>query len=349
MPERIEVKGTAPIPDVLVVGAGVIGLATAWELLCRGLKVSVIERGRIGPGGASWAGGGILAPLEPAELDADLEPLLRDSLASYADWCTQLKEDGGVDPEYTVSGLAVLEPADEPAWRVWAQGCALRIDPGRPQNNFGGKRASVFELPGIAQVRSPRLLRTLAAAVRARGGDIIEDEAVVALEESGLRTTRRRLHAGCVVLAAGAWSGELDAAAEVAPVKGEMLLFEAAGERLERILLHHDMYLIPRRDGRIVAGSTLERAGFDAMPSVAGRERILTALRQFAPQLARREPMAHWAGLRPAPLMGVLPKMQWSDGHPKRLLNCGHYRLGISLAPGSARRIARLLLDGMGS
>lgn len=338
----------APHPDVLIIGAGVIGLATAYELLERGLRVSVIERGQIGPGGASWAGGGILAPLDPAQLDPDLLPLLQDSLAVYADWCARLREDSGIDPEYRVSGMSVLAPADGGAWRKWAGTCGLRVDAGRSQRGVGCTRDSVVDLPGVAQVRSPRLLRALAAAVRARGGMIIENEAVVALDESGVLTARRRLVAGLVVIAAGAWSGELDAAARVVPVKGQMLLFEAAGEPLDRILLHRDMYLIPRRDGCIVAGSTLEYAGFDSTPTIAGRERILSALREFAPSLAEREPIAHWAGLRPAPMHGALPSVEWSKQHPGRLLNCGHHRLGITLAPGSARRIARVI-EGRGS
>lgn len=333
-------------PDVLVVGAGVIGLATAHELSCRGLRVCVVEQRRVGPGGASWAAGGILAPMSPLQVGAELLPLLQDSLAVYADWCAQLREESGIDPEYTLSGMAVMPPADQGAWRSWAESCGLDVCAGRREHFFGGKAESLLDLPGVAQVRSPRLLRVLAAAVRARGGEIIEDEPVLAIEDSGVLTSRRRLRAGLVVVAAGAWSAGLDSEAGVEPLKGEMLLFDTQAEAPQRILLHPEVYIIPRRDGRLVVGSTLERAGFDSSPTASGRTRILGALEKLAPQLADCEPIAHWAGLRPAPLEGTMPRIEWSVTRKHTLLSCGHHRMGITLAPGSARRIAAMALRG---
>lgn len=333
-------------PDVLVIGAGVIGLATAYELLCAGLRVRVLERGAVGPGGASWAGGGILAPLEPATLDPGVLPQLRDSLAVYADWCAQVHEDGGVDPEYLVSGLRVLAPHEEVDWRVWAARCGLEVEAAAAHAAFGHRESAALDLPAIAQVRSPRLLRALAAAVRARGGEIIEHQPVRKRTKDGVVTDGGTHRAAHTVLAAGAWSTGLEPAAAVTPVKGEMLLFAPLASASTRILLHHDMYLIPRRDGCIVAGSTLESVGFDAQPSAAGRERILSALGEFAPELARQAPIGHWAGLRPCPTVGAGPHLGWCESSPGLLLNCGHYRLGITLAPGSARVVRNLILRG---
>ena len=331
---------------MLVIGAGVIGLATAYELLCAGLRVRVLERGQVGPGGASWAGGGILAPLEPETLDPEVLPLVRDSLAVYADWCAQIHEDSGVDPEYLVSGLRVLSPCHEASWRNWASTCGLAVDASTRHEAYGLRDDAALELAAIAQVRSPRLLRALAAAVRARGGELFENQTVRKLTKDGVVTDDRMHRAAHTVLAAGAWSTGLESTAAVTPVKGEMLLFAPLAPASTRILLHHDMYLIPRRDGCIVAGSTLESVGFDAQPSVGGRERILSALRGFAPALARQVPISHWAGLRPAPRSGVLPRIGWAETHPGLLLNCGHYRLGITLAPGSARVVRNLILRG---
>lgn len=337
---------SAASPDVLVIGAGVIGLATAYELLCAGLRVRVLERGQVGPGGASWAGGGILAPLEPATLDPGVLPLVRDSLAVYADWCAQLREDSGIDPEYLVSGLRVLSPHQEADWRGWTATCGIGVDASTRHEAYGHRDDAALELPAIAQVRSPRLLRALAAAVRVRGGEILENQAVRKLTNDGVVTDAGAHRAAHTVLAAGAWSTALETSAAVTPVKGEMLLFAPLASASTRILLHHDMYLIPRRDGGIVAGSTLESVGFDAQPSAAGHERIQSALRAFAPELARQLPIAHWAGLRPGPVSGVLPRIGWAESQPGLLLNVGHYRLGITLAPGSARVARNLILRG---
>lgn len=324
--------------DVIVIGAGVIGLSTAFELLRAGLRVTVLERGAVGPGGASWAGGGILAPLEPDAVGPSALPLLRDSLAVYAEWCAALHEASGIDPEYLVSGLRILPPGDLPAWKALAASCAIRAE--------DGEAGALLQLPGVAQVRSPRLLRALARAVRAAGGQILEGVPVQALQRSGeamtVMTVSGPHRAARVVLAAGAWSAQLAPSAGVRPMRGEMLLLDARSGELASIVLRAGQYLIPRKDGGIVAGSTLEDIGFENQPSTQGRDRILSAVHEMAPWLAQREVLAHWSGLRPGAQSA--PQVGWSPDQPRLFLNCGHYRLGITLAPGSARAAARQIL-----
>lgn len=326
----------AASPDVVVVGAGVIGLSTALELQRAGYAVTVLERGAVGRGGASWAGGGILAPLDPADVDPALVPWLADSLAGYAEWCAGLLEAGGVDPQFAVSGLQIQAPADEAGW----QQLARRL-------GFGWERSAAgLFLPQVAQVRSPRLLAALAAAVRQGGGRILEGAAVwrVLGEQrvEGVETVQGRIATGRVVLAAGAWSGALWPDSGIEPVKGEMLLFSARPGELPHIVLRDHQYLIPRCDGDVVAGSTVERAGFDAEPTARGRASILAAVALMHPELAKRPVVAHWASLRPAP-QGPLPRVEAVASCEGLFLNTGHYRLGLTLAPGSARRLACLI------
>lgn len=326
-------------PDVVVVGAGVIGLATAFELLRAGRSVTVLERGTLGRGGASWAAGGILSPLDPADVDPALLPWIRESLAGYAQWCAAIQEAGGIDPEYATSGLQVLPPADEAEWRRLAGELGLRLSP----------FSHGWLLPQIGQVRSPRLLAGLAAAVRARGGRIVEqapvDRLVGRARVEAVEAAGRRYPSGAVVLATGAWTGSMAPRTGIQPVRGEMLQFEGRPGELPHLLLRDHMYVIPRRDGTIVAGSTLEPAGFDDTPTPAGREAILAAVRHMAPRIARRKVAAHWAGLRPAP-MGPTPRVEAVEGREGLYLNAGHYRLGITLAPGSARRVVALIEAG---
>lgn len=332
--------------DVVVIGAGVIGLSTALELRRAGLRVTVIERGSVGRGAASWAGGGILSPLEPDGVDDATMPLLHDSLAGYRPWCADLQSASGIDPEYLVSGLQVLPPADLDAWTVAARRWTLasRVVTRRS----GGDGGPVVELPGVAQVRSPRLLRALLHAFRAAGGICLEGVTGVSLQgEShvcGVVTDQGAVAAGIVVMAAGAWSNGWGASVPVRPVRGQMLLMDAKPGELRSIVLREGRYLVPRRDGVVLVGSTLEEAGFVDQTTDEARVSLLASLRDLAPSLADRRVLAHWSGLRPAPT-GSAPLIGW---HPERqglYLNTGHHRLGITLAPGSARRAAQQILQ----
>ncbi|TDU32069.1 glycine oxidase [Panacagrimonas perspica] len=331
--------------DVLVIGAGVIGLSTALELRRAGLRVCVLERTAVGRGAASWAGGGILSPLEPDGVDDATLPILRNSLAGYADWCAGIQALGGVDPEYTVSGVQVLAPADAMQWTQAAEAWGLRV-----ASITGDATASapVVTLPDVAQVRSPRLLQSLLQAFRSAGGECVENEAVHELVGGervvGVRTGQGTRHAAVVVVAAGAWSGQLGAALPIRPVRGQMLLLQAQPGDLQSIVLREGRYLIPRRDGRVLVGSTLEDVGFADTTTDAARDSLLKSLRQMAPALADRPVIAHWAGLRPAP-QGRAPVIGWSEERRGLFVNSGHHRLGITLAPGSAREAARRILD----
>lgn len=333
--------------DVIVIGAGVIGLSTALELLRAGVRVTVIERGAVGRGGASWAGGGILSPVEPEDMHADVIPIMRDSLSIYPSWCSDLRQCSGVDPQYIVSGMRVFPPADVSRWQELGQRCGLAVEAAAPSSSNGA--SPTLSLPEVAQVRSPRLLRALAAAVRSRGGRIIEGETVRQLvgwaRITGVRSARGTHQAGVVVLAAGAWSNALCSRAKVHPVRGEMLLLQGQVGELSNILVGRGRYLIPRADGGILAGSTLDHSGYEDAPTMDGRARIQRSVRELAPWLAERPVLAHWAGLRPAP-EGSTPNIGWAPWRRGLLLNCGHYRLGITLAPGSARYASRLILNG---
>lgn len=326
--------------DVLVIGAGVIGLSTAQALRQAGLHVTVLERGAVGRGSASWAGGGILSPLEPGGLDADTLPILRDSLARYPAWCEDLRERGGIDPEYQVSGMRVQAPLDRSAWTAFFDSqCGLRVE-------AAGEGAW---LPDVAQVRSPRLLRALAAAFVACGGVLIEHQPVQELVTRGdrvlgVRTSEGTTMAGVVVLAAGAWSGWISTQAPVRPVRGQMLLIDAAPGELDAIVLRQGRYLIPRRDGPVLVGSTLEDVGFADEVTDAARTSLLASVREMAPHLARRRVLSHWSGLRPAMRASGRCLVDWAPALRGLFLNTGHHRLGITLAPGSARRAAESIL-----
>lgn len=206
-------------------------------------------------------------------------------------------------------------------------------------------------LPGIAQVRNPRLVAALRAAVVQLGGAIREHcPAIGVLTQGGrvtaVRTAAETFPADSVVLATGAWSGlglaGLAATPNIRPVRGQMLLFKLAPGVLDTIVYRNGLYLIPRRDGHVLVGSTLEDAGFDKSTDDATRQRLHAEAAELLPALAAIQPVRHWAGLRP----GSPDNIPVIDRHPdfdNVFVNTGHYRYGVTLAPASAELLVDLM------
>lgn len=304
--------------DILVVGAGVVGLATAWTLSTRGARVAVLDRDQPGRG-ASWAAGGILSPLPPGACAPAMQPLLDDSLRRYPDWCAALAECTGIDPEYWVCGGAY--------------------------HHAGG----ITSLPTLAQVRNPRLLKALLAALQLRGVPVLGGQQVLAWETdggrlTGLRTNDRRWSCAAAVNASGAWAAQLGACG-IEPVKGQMLLLAPMPRAPTQILISDAVYLIPRRDGQLLLGSTLEHAGFDLSTTAEARRWLMQEGERLWPGLRQAQPIRQWAGLRPRGPEGT--PLITADPQIEGLIHAsGHYRIGITLAPATAERVAALVLGG---
>ncbi|MDZ7595930.1 MAG: FAD-dependent oxidoreductase [Thiobacillus sp.] len=206
-------------------------------------------------------------------------------------------------------------------------------------------------LPGIAQVRNPRLVAALRVAVVRLGGVIHEHCAATGVLTQGgrvaaVRTAADTFPADKLVLATGAWSGlglaGLAATPQIRPIRGQMLLFKLAPGVLDTILYRNGLYLIPRRDGHVLVGSTLEDAGFDKSTDDATRKRLHLEAAELLPALAARQPVQHWAGLRP----GSPDNIPVIDRHPdfdNVFVNTGHYRYGVTLAPAAAELLVDLM------
>ena len=206
-------------------------------------------------------------------------------------------------------------------------------------------------IPDVAQVRNPRLVSALRAAVMQLGGVIRENCPATGVLTQGKRVKAVQTHsetfpADSVVLATGAWSGialpGLAGVPHIRPIRGQMLLFKLAPGMLDTILYRKGLYLIPRRDGHVLVGSTLEDAGFDKTTDQATRQRLHSEAAELLPALAGLEPVQHWAGLRP----GSPDNLPVIDRHPdfdNVFVNAGHYRYGVTLAPASAELLVDLM------
>jgi len=351
--------------DVVVVGGGVIGLSCAWRAAQRGARVAVVERGAPGQG-ATRVAAGMLAPV--GELSFGEPELLELTLAAarlYPGFVAELEAATGAHTGYERLGaLHVALDRDEAAQlrrvhelqrslQLEAEWLAPRrcrdLEPGLTPAFHGG----VFA-PGEAAVDPRALTEVLAAALAAEGGElrtgaevvdgIFEGERLV-----GVRTAAgEELRAGHVVLAAGAWSGAIDwlpehARPSVRPVKGQVVELRGRGEEppARHILSSERVYLVPRADGRLVVGATVEEMGFDTAVTAGGVHELLREAYRLLPDVAEMEFVDVTAGLRPGtpnnlPLVGPGA----IDG---LVLATGHFRNGILLAPLAAEAVADLL------
>lgn len=343
---------------MIIVGGGVIGLLTAFNLAAHVERVTLIDRAGLGRE-SSWAGGGIVSPLYPWRYSAAVTALAHWSQDFYPQLGERLFASTGVDPEVHVTGLYWLDLDDEAQALAWAQReqrPLSRVDISAVRDAvpvMGDGYSRAIHMAHVANVRNPRLVKSLKAALQAlpnvtiheqcEVGDFIREGAKVV----GVHTSAGELRADQVVLAAGAWSGELlkSLALElpVEPVKGQMILYKCAADFLPSMILAKGRYAIPRRDGHILIGSTLEHEGFDKTPTLPALDSLKASAVELIPALAGVEPVAHWAGLRPGSPEGI-PFIGPVPGFEGLWLNCGHYRNGLVLAPASCQLFADLLL-----
>lgn len=343
--------------DCIIIGGGLLGLLTAHELIGEGLAVRLLERGVLGRE-SSWAGGGILSFLHPWRAKEELMPLADWSRASYPALTERLYAESDIDCEYLRSGMLVLDPEDSREIRDWA----ARND--RPfqdlskaemaalEPNLGTAWKSGTLLADIAQIRNPRLIKALFKSLKARGLEAYEHTEVQEVQRGSrgnvmLKTRSETIEVERVVVTSGAWSGRLLAMAgvdtEVEPVRGQMLLYKSEPDTLKQILLFGDRYMIPRKDGHILMGSTVEYEGFDKSTTHDVAESLSEEAAAMLPILAESQAIAHWAGLRPGTLDGV-PKIGPVPGIEGLFVNMGHLRNGVFLGPASARLLTDLIL-----
>jgi len=346
---------------IVVVGAGLIGLSIAYELSKRGADVRVIEAGETGRA-ASWAGAGMLAPFTENVVPNAFENFCAAALQAYPSFVADLQACGGVDARLRLDGIieAAFDRAD--AARLDAHVAALA------ERNVPARRLTAREVralepalgpavvagafkPSEGAVDNRRLGRALHAACLARGVRIDERAGEVALEADtrralGVRTAYGFVPAQAVVNAAGAWAGALagvpvQARVAVVPVKGQMLALA-----MPRAFVRHAMwvpgaYLVPRDDGRLLIGATMEDAGFDVRVTARGIGTLLDAALRALPALGDLTLAETWAGIRPGTPDG-LPYIGESalSGY---VIAAGHHRNGILLAPVTAQAVADIL------
>jgi glycine oxidase len=344
--------------DVLIVGGGVIGLSIARELRKRGVEKITIPDKRQAGREASWAAAGILAPQVEADEPDDFFRLCHESNNMYPRFAAELLNETGVDVELDKSGILyvgfneddISEFERRTSWQkaaglnaeILSRDDVLKLEPLVSPNVIGGV---LFADEG--QVENRKLVAALIAYARSSSIDIAEkitvDSVVVERDRAvGVVASGERIDASTVVICAGAWTSQIATAASlprVKPMRGQMLCYRPDQRKCRRVIFSRRGYLVPRTDGRLLAGATVEDVGFDRSvtdDAIAQLERVATEL---IPSLKDVPVADKWAGLRPfadggRPIIGPVPNV---DG---LFIASGHFRNGILLAPITAALIA---------
>jgi glycine oxidase len=347
--------------DVAVAGGGVIGGAIALEVSRAGMRVGVFDRQQPGQE-ASWASAGILSPAPESPAMIAMVPLGKMSLALYPEFVVQVEEISGMNMGFRSKGtLEALFSGDAKAELstiiALHHGLGLKAEPLRAADARKLEPALSEDVeaavlrPDERSVDNRILTSAVLEAARRSGAEIFADNGVKAIWRKGQRCAglilqNEKVEATWTIIAAGCFSAAIDGIAAYAPLrpaKGQMVALRAEDVEIERVLWGEHIYLVPRNDGRILAGATVEYAGFDKRTTAGGIEKILSAAIELAPGLANARIEETWAGLRPdtpdhLPILGPTDM----DG---LLMATGHFRSGILLTPITARLIREWITE----
>jgi glycine oxidase len=353
---------------VLIVGGGVIGLSIARQLHKKGAKkITILERGAVGQE-ASYAAAGMLAPQAETEKSDDFFQLCSESNKLYPSFARELFEETGVDVELDRSGTLYLAFSETDVKEIrhrftWQKKAGLEVEhlsaeAARKLEPFVSPdvREALF-FPNDWQVENRRLLAALEKYARTNQIEIVENTEVknLLIEDGkilGAETENQKFAASVVVLATGAWTSFIKAGGlllpVITPIRGQILSFKTAKRLFKRVIYSPRGYLVPRVDGRILAGATVEAVGFDKSVTAGGIGFLRENALEIAPSLANLKLSETWAGLRPFasdgfPVLSAFPEIE------NLYIATAHYRNGILLAPKTAEILADKIVENLDS
>jgi glycine oxidase len=340
--------------DVAIAGGGLIGGSIALELARAGLRIGLFDRQEPGQE-ASWAGAGILSPAPESAAMISLVPLAKASMAIYPEFVRMVEEISGQNVGYRQKGTlqAIFTPDARELSTVIAlhHGLGLKAEPLRAEDARKLEPALSEELeaavlrPEEASVDNRALTQAVLEAALRTGVQFFAGCGVEGISRAGgrcvgLKLNNEKIEAEWTIIAAGCFSANIEGVAAYAPVrpaKGQMIALRADDLNIEKVLWSEKIYLVPRNDGRILAGATVEYTGFEKGLTAGGLEKILAGTLELSPGLANARVEETWAGLRPdspdhLPILGPTEL----DG---LLIATGHFRGGILLTPITAQLV----------
>ena len=334
--------------DFIIIGGGIIGMTTARELAVRGASVALIEKNRLGKE-ASWAAGGILSSMRPWSENSASAELSEHGKSYYPHFIKSLTDEVGIDPEYVKSGLVIIEAKHVNDINYWARSKCIKVI-GKIENLSADITLPdhAVLLPEIAQIRPPRLLVALRESLKKMSVSLYENTTINKFVMNAGRCEQveykgGRLSADSVIITAGAWSklvlGDKYVDMNFKPIHGQMICVKPIESVLRTIILDGGHYLIPRQDGHVLIGSTVEDIGFDKKTTLTAQLELQSWAVSVWPKLKNATLVKHWSGLRPStdtekPFIGLVPNFK------NLYFNTGHFRKGILQGPSSALLLA---------
>ncbi|RKU25665.1 glycine oxidase ThiO [Candidatus Poribacteria bacterium] len=348
--------------DVIIIGAGIIGCCIAYELAKKKVNVTVIDMAADVGTESSWAGAGILT--SHATTNEPYPELCRASLNLYPNLAEELRVETNIDIEFIHSGtLSVFFDEREASGliglaerrvnrgltaEILTENNVWELEPSVSRNIAGG-----VLFPEDGHVRNTKMVKALAIGASNHGTEFLLGNPVSNfIRENGrvigVKVNSETIHADTFVIAAGCWSGkiasDLDLQISIEPAKGQIVLIESVPPIIGRIIDGLGIYIVPRVDGKILLGATVEMVGYEKTPTVDGVKQMIDAAIMIAPELTECKFEQTWVGLRPyyknGPCLGYIP------GYDNVVLASGHYKNGILLAPITGKLISELITVG---
>jgi len=348
--------------DVLIVGGGIVGLTAAYFCSRAGLTVRVLEGGELARGGTSWACAGILPPGPAVPVHSPFAQMLAASSKLQPQLSQWLREETGIDDGYWQCGGLEIAFTEKQAhslrsaaghyrrsgvtWELVGPEERAELQPG-----LSDEVQLAYHVPAMSQVRSPRRLQALVAACQARGVELLPRQRAVQFlvdgqRVRGVRCEQDQFEAAVTIVAAGSWSGSLlkllPYELPVRPIRGQIVLLRTQRPLLLHVIMCGKQYMVPRRDGLVLVGSTEEEVGFDMRPTAGAAAGLLQFAGRVLPPLREATLERAWAGLRPKsadgrPFIGPVP--DWEG----IIVAAGHFRSGYQLAPATAVGLVELI------
>lgn len=344
--------------SINIIGSGIMGMLTAHELLKKGYQVHLFDQGLAGQE-STWAGGGIISPLFPWRYDDAVTRLSLLSQRIYADTIDSLRAYADIDPEYRQSGLLMMQCDDLDEAQAWAQKFNVDyeqnklIDKDFPHLNPDFNEA--LWMPQIHQIRNPRFAKLAKQSLIEQGATFHEHTPITKISCTnnsikGIYSHQQFFESDLCLVCTGAWTGDLVAQllseheheVKIQPVHGQMLLLNSEKRFFNEIILNDGRYIIPRKDGRTLVGSTTEMIGFKKQTSASIKQELLDYAGTLIPQLKQAKVEHHWSGLRPGSVKGI-PTMSQHPDINNLFINAGHYRNGLVTSAASALLMSQVI------
>jgi glycine oxidase len=350
--------------DVVIIGGGVIGLTIARALAQRGVRdVCLVERSSLGAE-ASFAAGGILAPQAEANARDEFFELACRSRELYPEFAAALNEESGIDVELDPTGTLYVAFTEGDLEEIekryeWQAKAGLAVEKLAPEQArelepcIAESVRGALRFPDDVQVENRRLLNALVNSIDKLGISLATETNVESLtvergHVTGVQTSRGVINSPTVIVAAGTWSSTIEHSQtpKIEPVRGQMICFDAKPALARHVIYSPRGYLVPRRDGRLLAGSTSENAGFTKQVTAGGINHIINNALEISPRVSTLPIVDTWSGLRPRAADG-LPVLGPCDEIDGLFYATGHYRNGILLAPVTGELISEAVVTGL--